>query len=174
MLQLAAIRENEARILAGLRKRNFHDGEELIRQVTATDQQRKDIQKEADDLKAKSNTDAKKIGELIKSGKAEEANALRIHVASDKQRIKSLEDSLAVQENRLQELLYKIPNVPAEKVPAGKSPDDNLTVHEYGKMPSLGADAQPHWELIKKYDIIDFDLGNKISGAGFPVYKGKG
>src|SRR4051812_2254814 len=174
MLQLAVIRENEARILAGLKKRNFGQAEELIRQVNATDQLRKDIQKQADDLKAKSNTDAKKIGELIKSGKSEEATALRSHVASDKQQIKSLEDNLVIQENKLQELLYKIPNVPAEKVPAGKSPDDNLTVHEHGAMPMLGADALPHWDLIKKYDIIDFDLGNKISGAGFPVYKGKG
>ncbi|HWA35069.1 MAG TPA: serine--tRNA ligase [Cyclobacteriaceae bacterium] len=174
MLQLAAIRENQARILAGLKKRNFGSAEELIREVLSTDQQRKDIQKQADDLKAKSNTDAKKIGELIKSGKSDEATALRTQVATDKQQIKTLEDSLLVQEHKLQELLYKIPNVPAEKVPAGKTPEDNLTVHEHGMKPALGADALPHWELIKKYDIIDFDLGNKISGAGFPVYKGKG
>ncbi len=173
MLQLATIRENEAGILAGLKKRNFR-AEELIRDVLATDQQRKDIQKQADDLKAKSNVDAKKIGELIKSGKSDEATALRAQVATDKQQIKSLEDNLIVQENKLQELLYKIPNVPAERVPAGKTPEDNLTVHEHGAKPTLGADALPHWELIKKYDIIDFDLGNKISGAGFPVYKGKG
>jgi seryl-tRNA synthetase len=174
MLQLAAIRENEGRILAGLKKRNFGSAEEIIREVLSTDQQRKDIQKQADDLKAKSNTDAKKIGELIKSGKSDEATALRSQVASDKQQIKSLEDSLLTQENKLQDLLYKIPNVPAEKVPAGKTPEDNLTVHEHGNKPVLGADALPHWELIKKYDIIDFDLGNKIAGAGFPVYKGKG
>ncbi len=174
MLQLAVIRENQARILEGLKKRNFGSAGDLIREVLSTDQQRKDIQKQADDLKAKSNSDSKKIGELIKSGKSDEASSLRSQVANDKQQIKSLEESLVVQEQKLQELLYKIPNVPADKVPAGKTPEDNITVHEHGVKPVLGAEALPHWELIKKYDIIDFDLGNKISGAGFPVYKGKG
>jgi seryl-tRNA synthetase len=174
MLQLAAIRENEERILAGLKKRNFSSGEELLRKVIGTDQQRKDTQKKADDLKAKSNSDSKRIGELIKSGKTEEANALKGDVASAKQLIKDLEDALVSLEKSLEDLLYRIPNVPAEQVPAGKSPEDNLNVHEHGTKPELAAGALPHWDLIKKYDIIDFDLGNKISGAGFPVYKGKG
>lgn len=174
MLQVGIIRENEAKFLAGLKKRNFSAAEELIRQVVDTDQQRKDIQKQADDLKAKSNLDSKKIGELIKNGKTDEANSLKAQVANDKQQIKALEEVLLSQENKLQELLYKIPNVPAEKVPAGKTPEDNITVREHGTKPTLGTDALPHWDLIKKYDIIDFDLGNKIAGAGFPVYKGKG
>jgi seryl-tRNA synthetase len=174
MLQIATIRENEERVLAGLKKRNFGDAEELIRLILATDQQRKDIQKQADDLKSRSNSDSKRIGELIKSGKSDEAIGMKERVASDKQQIKVLEENLLIQENKLQELLYRVPNVPSEKVPAGTSPEDNLNVYEHGARPALAADALPHWELIKKYDIIDFDLGNKVAGAGFPVYKGKG
>ncbi|CAN5188717.1 serine--tRNA ligase [soil metagenome] len=174
MLQLNVIRENKDKILEGLKKRNFKGGDDLINEVTETDQLRKDTQKKADDLKAKSNTDSKKIGELMKAGKAEEVIALKNQVATDKQNIKTWEESLISYEKKLEELLYKIPNIPAEKVPAGKGAEDNLNVYEYGVIPSLHEGAQPHWELIKKYDIIDFDLGNKIAGAGFPVYKGKG
>ena len=174
MLQVNVIRENEEKILTGLRKRNFKEAEDLIGQVLETDRQRKETQKKADDLKGKSNIDSKKIGELMKAGKMEEANAIKGEVASDKHHIKVWEEGLIVLENRLQELLYKIPNIPAEKVPAGKGADDNLNVHQHGAMPTMPPDAQPHWDLIKKYDIIDFDLGNKIAGAGFPVYKGKG
>ncbi len=174
MLQLNVIRENKDKILEGLKKRNFKGGDDLINEVTETDQLRKDTQKKADDLKAKSNTDSKKIGELMKAGMAEEVIALKNQVATDKQNIKTWEESLIGYEKKLEELLYKIPNIPAERVPAGKGAEDNLTVYEYGVSPSLHAGAQPHWELIKKYNIIDFDLGNKIAGAGFPVYKGKG
>ena len=174
MLQINVIRENVDKILTGLSKRNFKDAEDLIHQVVETDSLRKGTQKKADDLKGKSNIDSKKIGELIRAGKNEDVNVLKGAVAADKLQIKVLEEGLVVLENRLQELLYKIPNVPAEKVPAGKGAEDNLNVYQYGAMPSLPPDAQPHWDLIKKYDIIDFDLGNKISGAGFPVYKGKG
>ncbi len=174
MLQINVIRENMEKVLAGLKKRNFKDAENLINEVVETDKLRKDTQKKADDLKAKSNTDSKKIGELIKAGKTGEVNDLKSQVAADRQNIKSWEESLVEYERKLEELLYKIPNVPAEKVPAGKGAEDNFTVYEYGSLPSLPTDAQPHWELIKKYDIIDFDLGNKIAGAGFPVYKNKG
>jgi len=174
MLQLNVIRENSEKILEGLKKRNFKGGEEIIIEVMRTDQLRKDAQKKADDLKAKSNADSKKIGELLKAGKAEEANGIKAQVASDKLNIRTWEEDLIVYEKKLEELLYKIPNVPSEKVPAGKGAEDNLTVYEFGSIPTLHADAQPHWELIRKYDIIDFDLGNKIAGAGFPVYKGKG
>jgi seryl-tRNA synthetase len=127
-----------------------------------------------DILKAKSNADSKKIGELMKAGKADEASSLRAAIALDKDKVKSLEESLTEFERKQQEILYKIPNVPAAIVPAGKSAEDNITVHEHGQVPTLHADAQPHWELIRKYDIIDFELGIKIAGAGFPVYKGKG
>lgn len=110
----------------------------------------------------------------MKAGKADEATALRASVAADKDTIKSLESDLSSFEEKLVKGLYGIPNVPHEKVPAGKSAEDNINVYQHGELPQLPSDALPHWELIKKYDIIDFDLGIKISGAGFPVYKGKG
>lgn len=174
MLQVAAIREQTHTILEGLRKRNFKDGETLVREVLENDQRRRDTQKVLDELKAKSNADAKKIGELMKSGQSAEATSLRAAVAADKENLKSLETSLEGFEKRQLELLYKIPNIPHANVPAGAGADDNVTVYQHGTVPTLPADAQPHWELIKKYDIIDFDLGTKIAGAGFPVYKGKG
>jgi seryl-tRNA synthetase len=174
MLQVAVIREQTDKVLNGLRKRNFKDAETLVNQVIQNDQQRRDTQKLLDDLKAKSNIDSKKIGELMKSGKADEATSLRAAVAADKDKVKSLETELDAFEKKQLELLYKIPNVPHEKVPAGVGADDNLNVYEHGTVPTLHEGALPHWDLIKKYDIIDFELGIKISGAGFPVYKGKG
>jgi seryl-tRNA synthetase len=174
MLQVATLRDQQEKVIAGLKKRNFKDAEDLIRQVLENDQRRRDTQKAVDDIKAQSNSDSKKIGELMKAGKAEEATALRGTVAADKEKLKSLESDLATFEKKQIELLYKIPNVPHERVPAGIGADDNVTVHQHGQIPSLGPNALPHWELIKKYDIIDFDLGVKIAGAGFPVYKGKG
>lgn len=174
MLQATVIRDQTQAVLAGLQKRNFKEGEVLVKEILENDQRRRDTQKILDDLKAKSNTDSKKIGELMKSGKADEATALRAAVAADKDKVKALETELENYEKRQLEILYKIPNVPHEKVPAGVGADDNLNVYQHGAAPALPADALPHWELIKKYDIIDFDLGIKISGAGFPVYKGKG
>lgn len=174
MLQVSVIREQRENVLAGLRKRNFKDAEALIKEILETDQRRRETQKAADDIKAQSNADSRKIGELMKSGKSEEATSLRATVAADKEKVKALESELAGLEAKQTELLYRIPNVPHEKVPAGVGSDDNVTVHQHGEVPTLYADALPHWELIKKYDIIDFDLGVKIAGAGFPVYKGKG
>lgn len=174
MLQVAVIREQPDQVLAGLKKRNFKDAEDIVRQLTDNDQRRRDTQKSVDDIKAQSNADSRKIGELMKAGKADEATALRATVAADKDKLKTLESELEALEKKQLDLLYKIPNVPHAKVPAGVGADDNLTVHEHGTVPTLHEGALPHWELIKKYDIIDFDLGIKISGAGFPVYKGKG
>lgn len=174
MLQVATIREQREKIIAGLKKRGLKDAGELIDKAITLDASRKDTQKKADDLKAKSNTEAKKIGELMKAGQTEEATSLRNAVSTDKELIKQLEGELATFEEQLLQHLYKIPNVPAEKVPAGTSAEENLNVYQHGEIPALYPDALPHWELIKKYDIIDFDLGIKISGAGFPVYKGKG
>lgn len=174
MLQVQVLREETSRVVEGLKKRYFKDAEFLVNEAIEIDKNRREIQKQTDDLKAKSNADSKKIGELMKTGKKEDAEILKSHVASDKESIKKGEESLAEFEKRLQEILYKIPNVPHTKVPIGKGPDENLNVHEHGRVPTLYAGALPHWELIKKYDIIDFDLGVKISGAGFPVYKGKG
>ncbi|HKZ38411.1 MAG TPA: serine--tRNA ligase [Chryseolinea sp.] len=174
MLQVAVIRDQTDRIIKGLRKRNIKNAPELIQEVIDNDLLRRDTQKALDDLKSKSNLDSKKIGELMKSGRAEEAASLRSLIALDKENVKLLETDLNVYEKKQLELLYKIPNIPHEKVPAGVSADDNINIFENAAIPQLGANALPHWELIKKYDIIDFDLGNKIAGAGFPVYKGKG
>jgi len=174
MLTLQILREQTKDVIIGLKKRNFKDAELLVEEVIENDRLRRETQNTLDSLKAKSNADSKKIGELMKSGKADEAASLKASVSADKDKVKSLEESLAEYEQKQQEMLYKIPNVPALLVPEGKSPEDNVTVHQHGSIPQLAADAIPHWELIKKYDIIDFDLGIKISGAGFPVYKGKG
>lgn len=174
MLTLQLLREQTNAVLEGLKKRNFKEAESLVSQVIEIDKLRRDTQNTLDTLKAKSNADSKKIGELMKTGKADEATSLRAAIAQDKDKVKALEDNLGELEKKQQDFLYKIPNVPADKVPAGKSAEDNITVHEHGQVPTLHADALPHWELIKKYDIIDFELGVKISGAGFPVYKGKG
>jgi len=174
MLQVATIREQREKVIVGLKKRGLKNVDELIDKAIDLDVNRKEVQKQADDLKAKSNVESKRIGELMKNGKADEATALRNAVANDKELIKKLEGELADFEKQLTQHLYTIPNVPAEKVPAGGGPEDNLNVHQHGAIPQLEADALPHWELIKKYDIIDFELGIKISGAGFPVYKGKG
>jgi seryl-tRNA synthetase len=174
MLQVSVIREQRDKIIEGLAKRGLKDAAELIDQAIALDQLRRDTQKQADDLKGKSNAESKRIGELMKSGKANEAGLLRSEVAKDKDKLKALEEDLNKYEVELRQQLYKIPNVPAARVPAGARADDNLNVHQHGEVPQLGEDAVPHWELIRKYDIIDFDLGIKITGAGFPVYKGKG
>ncbi|MCU0358104.1 MAG: serine--tRNA ligase [Cyclobacteriaceae bacterium] len=174
MLQVSTLREQRTTILEGLAKRRLKDADSLVDRAIELDQLRRDTQKQADDLKAKSNTESKRIGELMKAGKAEEATALRTAIAADKDNLKELEESLSRYEEELKQQLYKIPNVPAAKVPAGGGADDNLNVHQHGAIPELTAEAMPHWDLIKKYDIIDFDLGIKITGAGFPVYKGKG
>ena len=174
MLQVSTIRESKEKVIEGLKKRGIKNVEELLQTLLNIDQLRKDTQKKLDDLKARSNTDSKKVGELMKTGKADEATALRTSVAADKDTIKSLESDLSTYEEGLLKGLYAIPNVPHEKVPAGKSAEDNFYYPQQGTIPVLYEGALPHWELIKKYDIIDFDLGIKISGAGFPVYKGKG
>ncbi|HTJ51521.1 MAG TPA: serine--tRNA ligase [Cyclobacteriaceae bacterium] len=174
MLQVAIIREEKEKILAGLKKRRFKNGEELIDKVLALDQKRKQTQRQQDDLLAESNSLAKEIGNLMKSGKKEEADKLKVRTAEIKKITADLGPELVQTEEELQKILYLLPNVPHADVPEGGGADDNLEVYKHGNIPSLHADALPHWELIKKYDIIDFDLGIKIAGAGFPVYKGKG
>lgn len=174
MLTLQILREQTQGVISGLGKRNFKEAEGLVTQVLEIDKLRRETQTSLDTVKANLNADSKKIGELMKTGKADEAATLRAAVAASKDKVKVLEDSLADFEKKQQDILYKIPNVPAAIVPAGKSAEDNITVHQHGVVPTLHANALPHWELIRKYDIIDFDLGVKISGAGFPVYKGKG
>ena len=173
MLQLAFIRENKDAVIAGLAKRNL-DATSLIDEVISLDEKRRSVQTQLDQEKAESNNLSKEIGMLFKSGEAQKANLLKQKTTQLKEAIKTLEDSLNETATALDELLYKIPNVPNELVPAGNSEADNEEVHREGTIPTLETDALPHWELAKKYDIIDFELGNKITGAGFPVYKGKG
>jgi seryl-tRNA synthetase len=173
MLQIQVVRENSQKIIEGLKKRNFKEVE-LIPQAIAFDDARKEIQKKLNDQQAQVNADSKSIGDLIKSGNTEGANTLRSSVAAIKKAIKEGEDQLSIEKKNLDDILYRIPNVPNDKVPAGSGADDNVNVYEHGALPKLSPDALPHWELIKKHDIIDFELGTKIAGAGFPVYKGKG
>ena len=173
MLQLNTIREEKDRVLAGLKKRNFKELG-LIDEIIALDEKRRSTQLALDDSLAKSNTLSKEIGSLFKSGETEKANALKAETATLKDTIKTLTDTLNGTVESLNELLYRVPNIPNDLVPEGTSEADNVVVFEAGEIPNLGKDALPHWELAKKYDLIDFELGVKLTGAGFPVYKGKG
>lgn len=174
MLQLTFIRENTETVLAGLRKRHFANAEAVVNQVLALDQQRRETQRDLDDTLAQSNNKAKEIGALMKSGDKVAAEAAKAETADLKARSKTYEEDLRSVEQQLQDVLVTIPNIPHSSVPKGRGADDNVVVLEQGDKPQLPAGAQPHWELIRKYDIIDFELGVKIAGAGFPVYKGKG
>lgn len=174
MLLVNQIRENYATVLTGLQKRNIPNAQELLDQAIALDDRRKSSQTERDQLQAEANALSKSIGQLMKEGKKEEAEAAKAKTGEIKSQIKGLEEENSLAEESLKALLYTIPNVPHSSVPAGKSAEDNEIVLEHGSIPSRFEGKLPHWELIKKYDIIDFDLGVKITGAGFPVYKGKG
>jgi seryl-tRNA synthetase len=174
MLQVSVIRDEKDRIIAGLQKRRIKNIDSTIESVLSMDQKRRQTQQQQDTLLAEANSLAKEIGNLMKSGQKDEAEKLKVRTGELKKSISDLGPELSRTEEELQKLLYSIPNVPHDRVPAGGGPEDNLTVHEWGKKPNLSSGAVPHWDLIKKYDIIDFDLGVKISGAGFPVYKGKG
>lgn len=174
MLLVNQIRENYEGVLAGLQKRNFLNAKAVLAQALEIDDLRKSTQSQRDQIQAESNAISKQIGALMKEGKAAEATEIRELTAQIKIQIKELEDQNSQAEDDLKALLYTIPNVPHSSVPAGKSAEDNEVVLENGVIPELFPGKQPHWELIKKYDIIDFDLGVKITGAGFPVYKGKG
>lgn len=174
MLQLAYIRDNKEDVLKRLAIKNFKDAETIINQVIELDNKRKTTQKQADDVKAEANALAKQIGELMKSGKKDEAETLKAKTAELKQNEKQFDEVQKTIEQEIHALLVTVPNTPNLSVPLGKTPEDNLTVFEHGAKPSLHAGAQPHWELTTKYDLIDFELGVKLTGAGFPVYKGKG
>lgn len=174
MLQVAFIRDHKEAVLEGLAKRNLKDAEALINNTLAADEARRSIQAELDATLAESNKLSKEIGLLFRSGERAKAELLKEKTVQLKDASKKLSDDLQEKAQELQELLYTIPNVPNELVPAGNSEEDNETVYEEGTIPTLHEGALPHWELAKKYDIIDFELGNKITGAGFPVYKGKG
>lgn len=174
MLQVAFIRENTEAVLKGLEKRNLKNAADLVKKTIAADESRRSIQTELDAVLAESNKLSKDIGQLFKSGERQKAEILKQKTVLLKEKSKDLTENLQNKTTELQELLYLIPNIPNEIVPSGSSEEDNLNVLQEGEIPVLHADALPHWELAKKYDIIDFELGNKIAGAGFPVYKGKG
>lgn len=172
MLVVSAIQENKEKVIEGLKKRNFKQLE-LVDEVLNVDELRRKTQFELDNLLAESNKLSKEIGQLFQQGKTDEANALKEKTAQQKAQTKELQDLLATYEESLKSLLYQIPNVPHESVVAGVSADDNEIVFEKGDA-SPKTDAIPHWDLAKKFNLIDFELGVKITGAGFPVYIGKG
>ncbi|MFI1744567.1 serine--tRNA ligase [Thalassobellus sediminis] len=173
MLQVPFIRDNKDFVITQLAIKNI-DATSIIDAVIALDEDRKRIQTLLDNTLAESNVLSKEIGNLYKSGETQKANLLKKKTSQLKDKSKELTDELGNKVNELNELLYKIPNVPNAIVPAGNSEEDNEEVFKEGTIPVLHEGALPHWELAKKYDIIDFELGNKITGAGFPVYKGKG
>lgn len=173
MLQIAQIRENKEAVIKALAKRNI-DATTLVETAIDLDEKRRSTQVELDNTLAESNKISKDIGALMKSGEKAKAEILKAKTSSLKEKEAELKVKLNEYANKLQEELYKIPNTPAEIVPSGKDAEDNLNVHQEGEIPTLHEGALPHWELAKKYDLIDFELGVKITGAGFPVYKGKG
>lgn len=174
MLQVNYIRENKEDVLKRLAIKNFKDAEAIINSVLEKDTQRRAVQKNADDLKAEANNIAKQIGELMKAGKKDEAEKIKIRTTELKQKEKEFDEQLLEIEKNIHEILVTIPNTPNLTVPLGKTPEDNAIVFEAGAKPTLHSKAVPHWDLTTKYDLIDFELGVKIAGAGFPVYKGKG
>jgi seryl-tRNA synthetase len=173
MLTLKYITENTDEVIARLAIKNY-EGATIIAQVVELDNLRKTTQVQVDAASAELNNLSKEIGLLFKQGKQKEADQAKVKTVELKESIKTLGDQQSAVELKLNELLVQIPNLPHSSVPAGKHAEDNLIERTGGKMPDLHADAIPHWDLAKKYDLIDFELGVKISGAGFPVYKGKG
>jgi seryl-tRNA synthetase len=173
MLTLKYIKENTQDVIDRLAVKNF-DGTEIINKVLELDENRRATQTSLDNCQAEANQLAKQIGALMQQKKLDEANAAKEQTAQLKENSKQLSQKLAELETELTKLLVTIPNLPHSSVPRGKVAEDNVVVRTGGDMPALAEDAQPHWDLVKKYDIIDFELGVKLTGAGFPVYKGKG
>ena len=173
MLPLAYLREHTVKIKEGLGKRNFPQLE-LVDQLLETDRKRRSLQSQLDETLSKTNQMAKEIGGLFKSGQSEKANELKTLTADLKAQSKKLQEKIQQVELELLSIRTQIPNIPDESVPPGITKDDNEEVFSAGSIPELGDDALPHWELASKYDLVDFELGSKITGAGFPVYKDKG
>jgi len=173
MLQVSYIRENREEVLNRLSVRNFKSPE-LVDQIIRLDEDRRQTQTHLDSIAAEANAAAKKVGELMRQGLKEEAEAIKAQTTAFKEQTRALGDKLSAIEILLQSELVLLPNLPHQSVPKGSGADDNLIASEHGQIPQLMQGALPHWELASKYDIIDFELGNKIAGAGFPVYKGKG
>ncbi len=173
MLPISLFRQSPDRILAGLRKKHFPEPE-LVQRITELDASRRQIQGEAEAASAFINSSSKQIGALMAGGKRDEAEAAKTQVAQRKGEERDLLQKLAAADAELNELLLRLPNLPHESVPDGKTPEENVVVREWGSKPDLSAQKLPHWELTAKYGLIDFELGTKITGSGFPVYMGQG
>lgn len=173
MLPIQLFRQEKERIVAGLQKKNF--GElELVDKIIELDEQRRHVQAENDEILAATNAASKQIGKLMGSGQKEEAEKVKAEVSQNKEKTKELTHKLHDIEKELHDLLVTLPNLPHESVPSGKTPEDNEVVREGGITPDLSAQKLPHWELTEKYNLINFELGNKVTGSGFPVYVNKG
>lgn len=173
MLTLKLISEETERVIKGLEKKHFKGAKDAVEKVLETDKRRREAQQKLDRNKQEANSMSKQIGMLMKDGKAQEAEEIKAKVAIYKENDKQLQMQMAEAEQQLTTLLCNIPNIPADEVPEGKDANDNVVVKEGGVIPQLPEDALCHWELCKKYNLIDFDLGVKITGAGFPIYIGK-
>jgi seryl-tRNA synthetase len=173
MLQTTYLRDNRQEALDRLAKRGF-DATAIVDEIIALDDKRKSTQTTLDSILAESNKLAKEIGDLFKQGKSAEANVAKQRTVELKEQSSELQDVMQATEAALLDKLYQLPNTPHSSVPKGKTAEDNETVSEHGQMPKLPENALPHWELAKKYGIIDFEMGVKVTGAGFPVYAGQG
>ncbi|MDR1810258.1 MAG: serine--tRNA ligase, partial [Prevotella sp.] len=173
MLTLKVINDNPELVVKKLAKKHF-DAQTLIDRITELDRQRRNAQTALDKQLSEVNNLSKTVGMFMKEGKKDEAESVRKQVGEIKEKNKLIEEELKASEQQLQELLVLLPNLPSDEVPEGKTAEDNVVEYTGGAVPELGENALPHWELAKKYDLIDFELGVKITGAGFPVYKGKG
>ncbi|MGJ1325576.1 serine--tRNA ligase [Sphingobacterium multivorum] len=173
MLQLNYIRENRDTVIERLAVKHFKEIG-LVDEIISLDEERRKIQSESDALSAEANAAAKQIGDLMRQGKKEEAETVKSKSSGYKEQVKQLLDQLGTIEAALNEKIVQLPNLPHQSVPAGVSAEDNEVVLSHGEIPALSEDALPHWELLNKYDIVDLELGVKVAGAGFPIYKGKG
>lgn len=173
MLQLNYIRENRDTVIERLAVKHFKEIG-LVDEIISLDEDRRKIQAESDALSGEANAAAKQIGDLMRQGKKEEAEAVKSQSSGYKEQVKQLLDKLSAIEIELNDKIVQLPNLPHQSVPVGVSADDNEVVLTNGEIPALSEDALPHWELLNKYDIVDLELGVKVAGAGFPIYKGKG
>jgi len=173
MLSIQLFRQNKELILEGLKKKNFKDLD-LVDKIISIDERRRALQVENDALASSQNTAAKSIGQLMAKGDKEGAELLKEKVGQHKEQAKDIAQKLSDLETELQDMLVRLPNLPHSIVPEGKTPEDNEVVRQHGEMPDLSAQKLPHWELTAKYGLIDFELGNKITGSGFPVFMGQG
>ncbi len=174
MLVIADILDDKDKVIDGLAKRGFKEPQKVIDEILAMDQERKETKTRLDSVLTESNAISKEIGMLMKQGEREKAELVKAKTAELKSTAKSLQHNLGEIEGRLKDALYHVPNIPHESVPTGNSDEDNDIITSYGELPVLTTSKKPHWDLIKELDIIDFELGNKVTGAGFPVYKNKG